>query len=287
MLTFFRPTNRRARLIVGLMLAGLFCIQCTRSNAFRQEKYLIPIANASDGIGSDQFHQKINHLAKTDQIALLEWCQANCASRYRDYTCTFLKQERINGVLGQAQEIRVKFLNSPYSVAMAWTPQTAPIGDRVVYVEGRYNNCMLVRPKGVLYNLIGTQLRDPNSAEAMQNTLRPVNMFGFHRSIESLLEVYRQAAQAGDLKTEFGGYVILGDRKAARLIRYLPPKNNYPAYRTVIYIDVDYLLPIMVEGYDWDDQPICQYLYKDLQFNLGLGEKDFLPESNDMKPPKS
>ena len=29
------PTNRRIRLFVGLLLAGLFCIQCTRSEAIR------------------------------------------------------------------------------------------------------------------------------------------------------------------------------------------------------------------------------------------------------------
>jgi hypothetical protein len=117
----------------------------------------------------------------------------------QDYTCTFLKWERINGKQDPGQEINVKFLNEPFSVAMRWQ-KNPPIGDRCLYVEGKYDGNMLVRPKGML-SLIGTVRRKPDSPEVMANTLRPISLFGFRRGLESLVQVYELAARQGDPTT--------------------------------------------------------------------------------------
>jgi len=280
------PTNRRVRLLVGILLAGLFCIQCSRSEAFRQSRFVVAISGQAIGENDPTVMAEVKHLAQTDHVALLEYCLANYQGRFRDYTCTMIKQERINKLVSKEQEIRVKFMEEPYSVAMEWTPQTAPMGDRVLYVEGKYNNQMLVRPRGLLNQLVGTVMRPPDSPEAMRSTLRPVNQFGFRRAMESLLKVYRQARRAGDLKEAFGGYAEVGGRKAIVLVRYLPAKDNYPSCKTVIFIDLEYLIPSAVEGYDWDGRLACSYVYKDLAFNVGLTPSDFLPAANDMVPPK-
>ena len=264
----FRPTNKRVRLLVGLMLAALFCIQCTRTDAFRQSSFVTAISGKVVGNNAPNVLSEVDRLAKSDHIGLLEYCLDKYNGRYGDYTCTFIKQERINGTVGKQQEIFVKFLDSPYSVAMAWTAKTAPIADRVLYVEGKYDGQMLVRPKGFLGVLVGTVARRPDSPEAMRNTLRPVNMFGFERMMKNLLNVYGQARKNGDLKQAFGGYAEVAGRKAVALIRYLPPKDDYQAHKTVIYIDLEYLLPIGEESYDWDDALCYRYFYKDIKFNV-------------------
>jgi hypothetical protein len=280
------PTNRRVRLLVGILLAGLFCIQCSRTEAFRQSRFVVAISGQAVGENDAAVMAHVKHLAQTDHITLLEYCLANYEGRFRNYTCTMIKQERINQVVGKEQEIHVKFMEEPYSVAMAWTPETAPIGDRALYAQGRYNNQMLVRPNGVLNQLVGTVMRPPDGPEARRSTLRPINQFGFRRSMESLLKVYRKARSAGDLKEAFGGYAEVGGREAIALVRYLPAKDDYPAARTVIFLDLEYLVPIAVEGYDWDGKLACRYVYKDLAFNVGLTSSDFLPAANGMAPPK-
>jgi len=278
-------SNRRARLFVGAMLLVLFCLQCTRTQAFRESRFIVAVAGHSLERNSPSEFKQVEELAKSDHIALLELCLANYEQSYRDFVCTFLKQERINQVVGKEQEVEVKFLEKPYSVAMAWTPATAPIGDRVLYIEGKYSDQMLVRPKGFLGQLVGTVARKPDSPEAMQNTLRPVNMFGFRRVLKSLLAVYERARREGDLREDFGGFAQVAGREAVVLIRYLPPKHDYPAYKTVIFIDLEHLVPVCVEGYDWDEQLSSRYLYKDVSFNIGLTDADFLPAANEMKPP--
>jgi outer membrane lipoprotein-sorting protein len=68
-------------------------------------------------------------------------------------------------------------------------------------------------------------------------------------------------------------------------VRYLPPKHDYPAQKTLVYIDTNYLVPIMIEAYDWDQKLSCRYVYRNVKFNLGLMSEDFLPQANEMIDP--
>jgi hypothetical protein len=289
-LGLLRPTNQKARILVGLLLAGLFCIQCTQpTEAIKESKLVTVVSGQVVGKTAPDMQRKIESLAKKDHIELLEFCLEQYRQRFSDYTCTFVKQERINGVTGKEQVVHVKFMEHPFSVAMAWTPQTALTGDRVVYVDGMYGGQMLVRPANPMFNnLVGTQRRWPDSPEVLKATLRPVNKFGFEQGLISLIDVYKQAKAAGELKESFGGYADVDGRKTIVLIRHLPPKDAYPAERTETYIDLEYLVPIFIKGYDWGNpqELCCSYMYRDVKFNVGLTADDFLPQANDMKPPK-
>jgi hypothetical protein len=57
-------------------------------------------------------------------------------------------------------------------------------------------------------------------------------------------------------------------------------RKGYPAKTVLWYLDPEWMVPLGVESYDWNDQLISKYLSSDVKFNLGLGEQDFSPESN-------
>jgi len=288
-----RPTNRRVRVFVGLLLAGLFCIQCTQSVTVGGSK----LEKASTAEAGD----KLEKLAKEDHIAFLEMCLRNYDEKYHDYTCTLIKQEIIRGAQKPEQWMNVKFSEKPFSVAMKWlneTPKGAlsndqvkklyvPMGDRILYIEGKYDNKMVIRISNpLLRGLLGTQKRPPDGPDAMKNTLRPVSMFGFKRGLANLLDVYKTARDKGHLKQEFGGYVNVAGRDAIVLLRHLPPKEDYPAKRTEICIDLETLVPIRIKGFDWDGQCTSRYIYKDVEFNVGLDETAFTPKANEIAAPK-
>jgi hypothetical protein len=274
-------------LIVGILLAGLFAaLQAAKTDAKLETRFVEAHNGRIVAQNSAEVLRRVEQLARTDHIALLELCLRNCQDRYRDFQATFVKQERINGILGKEQWIEARYLDNPFSVALRWT-HNAPRGDRVLYVEGRYDDRMLVRPSNAfLRALAPTVPRDPRGSEAMKSTLRPVSMFGFRRGMESLLAVYRQAQRNGDLKTESGGYSKVAGRNAIKLIRYLPPKGDYPCFVTEIHIDLEYLLPVCIKGFDWDRRLSSRYVYKDLRINVGMTERDFMPEKNDLKWPR-
>ncbi len=279
----FRPTNTRIRLGVGLVLAGLFCIQCTRSVAVRSSSFVTAVSGHTVGQTSEQQARQFERLAAEDHIALIKLALEHYRSNYQDYTCTFVKQERINGQLRPEEWIKVKYMDRPFSVAMEWV-RNAPTGDRVLYVEGRNNGNMLIRPKvGLFRALVGGAVdRKPDSPEVMANTLRPVTMFGFRRSLESLLDIYELSDRRGEGNNRFEGYREVAGRRTLVLERTLPLRKDYPAKLTIWYLDVEHLVPLALKGYDWDDQLICSYVYKDVKFNVGLTEEDFAPQANDM-----
>ncbi len=276
-----RLSNGRVRIAVGLLLAGMFTVQCTRSHAIRSQSPVMVVSGDLIGeVGSGQRRQ-IEHLARTDHIALLKQALRHYQANYRDYTCTFVKQERINGVLKPQQEMAVKFLENPFSVAMRWT-KNAPTAQCVLYVEGKYNGMMLVKPKGFLSSLVGIVRRVPDSRDVMANTLKPITAFGFKKTIENLLKTYELAASRHEGTNSFVGYAIIDGRKVLVLRRSLPPRKDYPARTTTWYLDADYLVPVGVEATDWNNNLIYSYFYKNIRFNVGLTQKDFTPQANGM-----
>jgi hypothetical protein len=282
------PSNRKVRILVGLVLLGLVGIQCVSPS----ESTVSTVAIANNGPQSHaEVLDHLRDLAKKDHVAALQYCLDNYRTYpNRDFTCTFIKQERLGGKVDPEQTVSVKHRTQPFSVAMAWT-KNAPKGDRVLYVEGLYDNKMLVRPTNPIARALvgGMVTRAPDGEEAMASTLRPVNLFGFERGIKSLIDVYQQAKKAGDLREAVAQDSNVLGRKTIVLVRYLPEGKDYPAYQSNIYIDQELLLPIMVEGCGprgLQDDFICRYLYKDLDFKAKFTDADFLPEKNDLKTPQ-
>lgn len=279
-------TNPQVRLLVGLTLTGLCVGQFIHDPVSSIAPTPRPGVAAAESLGATCDTADLEGLARTDHITLLQHCLDNYHRKYTDYTCTFTKQERIGGVLGKEQEIRVRFRESPFSAAMTWVTNP-PRGDRILYVEGRNSNKMQVRPTSLLLQALAPAgvSRKPDDAEAMKVTLRAVNLFGFECGMKSLLEVYREARKNGDLQEEFGGYYTLDGQDTLLLIRYLTTRRkDYPACKTLTYIDVKYLVPVMIEGYDWEaGDLLCRYSYSDLKFNVGLTGADFTPESIGLK----
>lgn len=224
----------------------------------------------------------------SNQNALLESCIRNYDQKYHDYTGRLVKQERLGGVVGKEQELTFKFRQSPYSVAMAWLRD--PVGgDRVLYVQGKYDDKMLVRPLEILRALNPTLEVKPDSPEARKSTLFPVDHFGFKRIMEDVIQTNNQAKQAGDFREEPPQSVVVDGKPCIRLVRYLTEKKaDYPAYKTVIYIDREYMVPTLIEGTGWggDNDFLWRYSFSDLKFDVGLEDADFTPEANDLVTPR-
>lgn len=224
-------------------------------------------------------------LARRDPVGFLEYCLRQYRARYRDYTCTFLKQERIGGTLGPVQTIDAKYRDEPFSVVLRWAAN-APAGDLAIYVEGENDGKVLVHPKGLASLLINCVRIDPAGEEAMEHSLFPITQFGFRRALETLIERNRQAE--GRSEPEWGGRVTIQEtgRPAFLLIRDLPGSRDGALERTRTWIDVQYLVPTRIEGYDGNGELDFRYVYTDVRFNQGLTASDFAPEANGISCPR-
>ncbi|MCK5114407.1 MAG: DUF1571 domain-containing protein [Phycisphaerae bacterium] len=290
----FRPSNKGVRVLVGLLLVVLMAIQVTQCVTATPEVSELTIVRIGENevVTDNQSRlEKITELAKTDHLALLKMCQDEFNRQYSQngYTCTFVKQERIREKMSKEQHINVKFRPEPFSVAMLWI-KNAPIGDSLVYVEGKYlddhdRTQMVVRPKnGLIQKLVGGSVKKlPDGREAMKKTLRPCTEFGFANSIQSLIDIYAIARERGECIEEFTeGFADIDGRSCIILTRFLPERKDYPAKKTLVFIDVEYLLPVRVVGYDWKDRLSCNYEFKNVQLNVPFNDEDFTPAANDI-----
>ena len=225
--------------------------------------------------------KRLEELAQSDHIALLKWSMETYQKRVHDYTGTFLKQERINGKLKKTEQIDIIFKEKPFSVFMRWE-QNAGSCDKMLYVEGSNNNQMLVHPTG-FFTWIKSVQRDPQGQDAKKATLRTCDQFGFYRSLKSLAELYETAHKRGDLKTRSLGETKVDGRPCIALERMLPNNNKYPYQRTVIEMDLEYLLPVKVSMYDWQNQLMGSYVFLNLKFNNGLTDARFTPKACGLK----
>jgi len=243
------------------------------------------------GDPADDSHAAL--LARTDQTALLTECLAAYDARpVTDFTCTFTRMEVIRGRAQPRQQAHIWFRQQPFSLAMHWTVNP-PGGDRVVYVEGLYPDSqgqsqMLVRPTGEVARLLtgGSILRSPTAPDVLAQTLRPVTAFGFRNTLMSMIDVCHQAQAMGKLHYTFDGYADVNGRPCLVLTRAIsqPWREDIPAW-TRIFIDRQLLLPIRLEGYDSAGRPMWEYQFDDLRLNVGLTDRDFTPNANDIPLP--
>ena len=277
--------NTTPRLIVG----GLVCyfvysgtLGQDNREVPQEPRRLIRVAKAalpSLSTGQDISNQIIE-LAKTDHIKLLNLALENYQKQIYDYQGTLFKQERINNKLRKIEQIAVSFKERPFSLLMKWE-KNAGVIDKLLFVEGSNDDKMVVHPTGLLA-WIKSVKRDPRSEQARRSSRRTCDEFGFYRSMLSILEMYEQAQQHGDLEIGYVGPSQVDGRDCIAMERILPAKNIYPCHRFIMEFDLEYLLPTSVTSYDWQGNLLTRYVYKNLQFNYGLSDNEFTCKFNDL-----
>ena len=147
-----------------LMLTCAVCLQCHQAS-----EPIVEVADTTSGT-ADLAGFAVGHatagygeLARTDPIGFLRLCRARY--RFRDYTCTFVKQELIRNRLTKAQEISVRFREEPFSVDMEWI-KNADQAERALYVENAWKDSKgrelaWFKPAGALNELLA-RLTAPN-----------------------------------------------------------------------------------------------------------------------------
>ncbi len=212
-------------------------------------------------------------LAEKDQAGLLKKAVEHYKKNVKDYTGKFIKQERIKGKLLKEQEIDFKFRQKPFSVLME-IKKNAMSSDKVLFVKGKNEDKMVAHPIGLL-SFLNSVKRAPDCKAALTESLYPCTMFGFYNMIEKAAADNAKAKKAGDLQLKYLGVTKVGGRYCVAGERVLPKKKGYDDFKLIVQIDIERLVPVDVRSFGWKEELIFKYTFKDLKFNVGLGDKDF------------
>lgn len=240
-------------------------------------------AGAERAPAASQF-QELEARAKADPLAFLEDCRAAYDQTIRDYRCRFLKQERVSGELGVEQEIDVQFRESPFSVHMKWVKNPGAAVE-ATYVAGRWKDddgaeLASFKPSGVISLLVPEIKLSIHGAQAMKDSRRTLDQFGFKNTLDLVIEYSRMAVGDPEYRLTYTGPGRLDGRDTFTFERHMPYAGEdgvYPDRLMILHIDQEWLVPSACITYADDDRArlLGSYILTQVRLNVGVDSAPF------------
>lgn len=208
----------------------------------------------------------------------------------KDYTCTLVKREQVDGRLLGPEFLFVKLRQGKVEQGKAVKPfavylrflAPAEVKDReVIYFEGRYDGKLIARRGGLRMPYVTAAL-EPAGELAMQQSRYPITEIGFQTLLKRLLEVAQEDLRYRECEVKYYTGAKINGRVCTMVQVVHPVRRPYFRYHMAkIFIDDELQLPIRFASYDWPEQagaepPLMEeYTYLDLKINVGLTDWDF------------
>jgi Protein of unknown function (DUF1571) len=268
------PPIRRAPMTAGSSAGGT-----ARSQSVRPSPTAVAFANLPMG---EQPQVAEHPLAGALRIA--EKSMDNINKNVKDYTCTMIKRERIDGEVTDPEYMYVKVRHQPFSVYLNFLKPADEQGREVIYVEGRNNGKMTAHEGSGLKARFGAVDLNPTSAMAMKGNKYPITQLGVKNLVRRLLEVGTQDMKYGECDVTYRKNAKVNDRVCTIIeVTHPVPRRNFIFHKALIYVDDELNLPIRYEAYTWPKtqggRPELdeEYTYLNLKVNVGLTDADFEP----------
>lgn len=214
----------------------------------------------------------------------LKTSQEVCDQSIRDYSCTFVKRERVDGELNEQQYIFMKIMHQPFSVYMSFLKPFA--GREVVYVAGQNEGKLIALDVGVK-RYLGKMPLDPQGALAMKGQKHPITSVGIRNLTEKLIKVSEAELQYAECEVTTNPDTKINTRKATMVqIVHPTPRQNFKHHVARIFFDNELKIPIHYDAYLWPAQAGGQppleesYTYQNLKVNNNFTARDFDPNNN-------
>jgi hypothetical protein len=296
--------NRVRRTIaVGLILCVALLVQCTFApRGAERTGQLVKGPSENEAYASvnpppaieDTLtpQQQLERQLQAEPLTALKSLLADYEREVRDYRCTFIKKERVNGTLRHEQTIQAKFKEDPFSVHLNWTALGDSLAQQAIFVEGKWTGdggekLAQVQPAGLIKVLAKRVAQDIHGSSAKKASRKFIDAFGVANSLRMIIEYSQKAYERGELQLKYMGAGEIAGRPTFVIERRLPftgEDGEYPDKLLIVHIDQEYGVPAAAMAYSSDtpsDETLLgSYLWTDLQLNVGLADADFEPEAN-------
>ena len=201
-------------------------------------------------------------------------------AQIKDYSCVFVKRERIEGKLGEYEYLSMKVRHEPFSVYTKFLGPESAKGKEALYVAGRNNGQLLAHGTG-FQKLAGTLSLDPRGSWAMKGNRYPLTEAGMLNLIDRLTHGMEQ--DLSHLECDVHTFSSKIDGRACTGIQIIHPhpRKHFQYFLARFYIDDQLQLPVRSEVYDWPEKsgqpPVLmgEYTFTQLKLNPGFTDLDF------------
>ncbi len=214
-------------------------------------------AAATDGLGQTQAQE----LTAALDLALSAY------GNVHDYEARFEKRENDDGALGAPEKIFFKF-EKPFKIFMKWLDSKKK-GLQIVYERGKNGNKLAIHQPGLALGLVPVVFLEQSSPWVREgSTSFDIEDAGIGTFLEDFAKMVARAAREGKLN-------VSGRRSESGRTFFdveFPGSiedDDYFASRVVAGFDETNHLPVYMELYDWEGNPVGIYEYKDVRLNVG------------------
>jgi hypothetical protein len=217
-------------------------------------------------------------------VRTLKATQDEIDRNVRDYSCTLVKQERVDGDLGEMQHIMLKVMHQPFSVYMSFLKPYA--GREVVYVDGQNNGKLVVLEAG-MKRMLGKMNLDPQGSLAMSGQKHPITDVGFRNLTAKLTKMWEGEMKFAecDVTTNPETHVAGGSTTMIQ-ITHPVPRQDFRFHVARLFLDNELKVPIHFDAYMWPEKegadPLLDesYTYMNLKLNNGYTAREFDAANN-------
>ena len=209
---------------------------------------------------------------------------------YKDYTCTLVKRERVDGKLTDYEYMFTKVRHEPFSVYMYFLKPEDMAGREVIYVSGENNGNLIAHEAKGIKALVGAVSLKPNAPMAMSGNRYPITEVGMLNLTRRLIEVGESDRKFGECDVQQVPNTKINGRSCMLIqVTHPVPRKNFRYHKALIYIDDELNIPVRFEAYDWPKvqggPPVLleEYTYVNVKFNTGLSNSDFDPRNPNYK----
>ena len=275
---------RPIRITLSLLLVGLSVLVCTYWGMQRRGSACAIPAQAGDAVATTAPAVREHPLMPALRFA--KQAKTEIEKNVRDYTATLLKRERMDGKLGDQQQVLVRIRHQPFSIYVCLVDAAGNKGDEAIYVEGQNDGKLQGHTTGITGKLLGTISLKPAGPIAMRGQRYPMTETGVLNLCKRLIEVGTEDLQYEECEVTFLKKQKLQDRECTCIEVKHPVRREYFRFHVArIFVDDKWNVPLRYEAYDWPQQAggepelLEQYEYRDLKLNCGLTDADFDPQN--------
>ena len=217
---------------------------------------------------------------------------AHIDANIQDYSAILTKQERVNGELGDVQNVFLKVRHNPFGVYMFFLKPHK--GRECLYNVGPGGE------KGKLWALdcgwkrrVGKLEFDPEGRMAMKGQKYPIMKIGFRELTKELIEVATNDVQFRECEVQVSQRVLNAKGEPPRPVTLLEvthptQRRNFRFYKAQVFMDNELRIPIRYAAYMWpkntgEAPPLEEvYTYTRIKINNGFTDLDFDEENPDI-----
>jgi len=206
----------------------------------------------------------------------------NIRANIKDYSCTMVKRERIDGKLNDPEYMHMRLRHEPFSVYLYFLGPEKLRGQEVLYVAGKNNGNLIGHAGSGIKKIAGAVQLAPTSMLAMAGQRYPITEIGFLNLASRLVEVGEQDKNFGECDVKFYKGAKINKRSAMCIQVVHPvPRKNFRFHKALIFVDDELNVPVRYEAYDWPEKaggpPVLleEYTYTDIKINNGFTDQTF------------